>query len=432
MTEPNRLSATEAAGAIARGELTAERLVRSCLDRIAARNPQIHAWAHVDRDLALAQARGVDRGAVKGPLAGVPVGVKDMIDTADLPTEHNSPLYVGHRPSLDAACVTVLRAAGAVIIGKTETHEFAAGGALPRTRNPHDQAHTSGGSSAGSAAAVADFMAPLTLGTQTAGSCIRPASFCGVVALKPSFGVVSREGAKFYSVSLDTIGFYARAIADLQLLADVFAIARNDTPVARKPVSALRIALCRTAQWDQADADCRAVVEHAADALRAAGAAVTPLELPKPFERLPHLQRVLMRSEGRAAFLPEHRRFGARLHDEFRAHVENRDGYTRAMIREAADTIAACRPVFDDLAGAYDAVLTPSAIGEAPRDLNTTGDPLFNRMWTALHAPVINLPSGRGARGLPIGVSLVAPRWHDAELLAVAAVLEPILVPGAE
>jgi Asp-tRNA(Asn)/Glu-tRNA(Gln) amidotransferase A subunit family amidase len=431
MSEPNRLSASAAAAAIARGELSAERLAQSCLERIAVRDPLLHAWAFVDPALALAQARAVDRGEVKGALAGVPVGVKDMIDTADQPTQHNSPLYVGNRPSLDAACVTVLRAAGAVIIGKTETHEFAAGGTLPRTRNPHDPAHTSGGSSAGSAAAVADFMTPLSLGTQTAGSCIRPASFCGVYALKPSFGVVSREGAKTYSLSLDTIGFYARAIADLQLLADVFAIARDAAPVARKPASALRIALCRTAQWNQADADCRAVVEQAAETLRAAGATVTSLDLPKPFERLPHLQRVHMRSEGRAAFLAEDRRFGARLHDEFRAHVENRDGYTRVMIREAADTVAACRPVFDDLAGAYDAVLTPSAIGEAPRDLNTTGDPLFNRMWTALHVPVINLPAGRGARGLPIGVSLVAPRWFDLELLSVAAAIEPVLARAA-
>jgi len=422
---PSRLTATEAAAAIARRELTSVDLVQSCLDRIAEREQLVHAWAYCDPETALRQARAADRGELKGPLAGVPVGIKDMIDTADQPTQHNSPLYVGHRPALDASVVTILRAAGAVILGKTDTHEFAAGGALPRARNPHNPAHTAGGSSSGSAAAVADYMVPLAFGTQTAGSTLRPASFCGVCAMKPTYGTVGWQGAKHYSPSLDTIGWFARSVADLALVGEVLSIGRS--AAAAKPLASLRLGFCRTPMWDQASADCRSVVESAVAALRGSGVRVEEIDLPASFARLPGLQRILMRAEGKAAFMAEYRRFGDRLHREFRDQVDNADGYTREQIREAYDTVAAFRPVIDDLIGAFDAIVTPSAVGEAPHGHMTTGDPLFNRVWTALHVPCVTLPFGRGSAGLPIGIQLVAPRWHDCELLVAAAAVEAAL-----
>jgi Asp-tRNA(Asn)/Glu-tRNA(Gln) amidotransferase A subunit family amidase len=251
---PHRLSVTEAAVAIAAGNLTSEDLVRDCLARIEKREPVVRAWAALDPYRAIAEARELDRhfsrnGAV-GPLHGIPVGIKDMIDTADLPTQHNSPLYRGHRPGQDAACVAVLRAAGAMILGKTETVEFAAGGRKAPTTNPHDRCRTPGGSSSGSAAAVADFHVPLAFGTQTGGSLIRPASFCGLYALKPSWGLVSREGAKLASLSCDTIGWYAREISDLSLVAQVFQVV-STRPTAPS-TSALRIAICPSPQIDYA------------------------------------------------------------------------------------------------------------------------------------------------------------------------------------
>lgn len=420
MTALNELTASEAVAAVSAGQATVPAIVDASLARIGERQAAVKAFAFVDREIAMRQAR-----AARGPLAGVTVGVKDMINTADQPTQHNSNLYVGHRPAEDAAVVAILRAAGAVILGKTDTHEFAAGGRWPLARHPLDPARTPGGSSSGSAAAVADRQVQVALGTQTAGSTIRPGSFCGVVAFKPTFGVVSREGAKPYSYSLDTIGFYARAVEDIALLADVLAIARNDAPLQQKRLRDLNIGVARTAHWDRAEPASQRAVEATAAALAAAGARVTDVTLPQSFAALVDEQRVLMRHEGRAAFLAMHRVWGDSLNPDFAGHVRNTDGYTRDAIRRANDHVAAARPVFDDLAGAFDAVLTPAAIGEAPVG-EATGDPLFNRMWTALHVPAITLPGFSGPAGLPIGVQLVAPRWYDAELLQAAALIEPL------
>jgi Asp-tRNA(Asn)/Glu-tRNA(Gln) amidotransferase A subunit family amidase len=421
MTDPFRFAAAEAATAIADGRLSSEELVRSCLGRIAERDPLVRAWAYVDPLLALGQARERDRDRRTpwGPLHGVPVGVKDMIDTADMPTQHNSPIWVGRRPAQDASVVRLLRAAGAVVLGKTETHEFAAGGRLPVTRNPHDPACTAGGSSSGSGAAVGDFHVPLALGTQTAGSTLRPASFCGVFAMKPTWNTVSFEGAKHYSVSLDTIGWYGRSVADLALLAEALG-ALLERPAAPPRAGALRIALCRTPMWEKAEPASQAAVETAADRLRRAGAAVEELVLPPHFARLWEAQATIMRAEGRATFLADYKQNYAKLHQDFRNRVENADRFTPQQIAEALDLAAACRPEWDAIAGRYDAVLAPSAIGEAPRSLDTTGNPMFQRMWTALHAPSINIPGFKGPRGLPIGVTLGGPRYSDARLLAVA------------
>ena len=305
VTDLHELGAADAAAMIRAGTLTAERLVRACLDRIDARDPEIRAWTYVDRDHVLRQARELDRGTHRGPLHGIPIGVKDMIDTADMPTQHNSPIYVGHRPGQDAAAVSTLRAAGAVILGKTDTTEFAAAGRQSWTRNPHDPARTPGGSSAGSAAAVADHQVPLALGTQTGGSTIRPASFCGIFALKPTWGAVSREGVKLYSATLDTLTWFARAVPDLELMCDVFDI-HDDAPPAAATVAGLRIAVCRTPAWPEAEPGTPEALQDAAERLARAGATVTPLDLPPEFDALGGMQHIVHARRG-ADGVPEPR-----------------------------------------------------------------------------------------------------------------------------
>jgi Asp-tRNA(Asn)/Glu-tRNA(Gln) amidotransferase A subunit family amidase len=425
----NLLTATEIAARIRDGSITAEAVARDCLARIAERDPAVRAWSFVDPAAVLRQARELDKGPVRGPLHGVPIGVKDMIDTADQPTQHNSPIFTGHRPSLDAAPVATLRAAGAIILGKTDTTEFAAAGRWAATRHPRDLRHSPGGSSAGSAAAVADFQVPLALGTQTAGSTMRPASFCGVFAFKPTWGAVAREGLKVYAVTLDTLTWFGRSVADLQLMCDVFGIA-DDAPPAPVPVRGARIAVCRSPAWSFAQPGTEAAMAVAAERLRVAGAAVSMLDLPENFADLGFgVHQAVMFAEGRAAFLNLARTHPHLLHDDFHARVENRTGITRAKQLAAYDLAASCRPVFDAIARDYDAVLTPSARGEAPLAEAGPGDAVFNRMWTLLHVPCVNLPVGNGPGGLPVGVTLVGPRFADRQLLTTADAIAGAISP---
>ncbi len=416
----NELTATELSAAIAAGQVGVEDAARACLGRVAARDPAVRAWAFVDPAAVLRRARELDKLPRRGPLHGIPVGVKDVIDTADMPTQHNSPVFQGHQPALDAACVSTLRSAGAIILGKTDTTEFAAAGRRAATRHPQDGARSPGGSSAGSAAAVADSHVPLALGTQTAGSTMRPASFCGVFAMKPSWGAVSREGVKLYAASLDTVTWFARCAADLGLLCDAFAI-HDDAPPRPVHLPAARFALCRTPMWPQAQPGTPEAMAFAADRLRAAGAAVSELDLPSPFASLPAMQATIMLAEGRAAFLDLVRRHGEAAHDDFHARVENRTGITRAALLEAYDGAARGRVAFDALAAEYDAVIVPSARGEATAYEEGPGDAVFNRMWTLLHGPSVNVPAILGPTGMPVGVTLLAPRFRDRQLLAAAA-----------
>jgi Asp-tRNA(Asn)/Glu-tRNA(Gln) amidotransferase A subunit family amidase len=414
-----QLTASEAARAIEAGELTSEQLVTACLERIRERDGAVRAFAAVDEDLALAQARARDCEPARGPLHGIPIAVKDTIQTTGLPTQYNSPIFVNHRPAADACCVRTLRARGAVILGKTDTHEFAAAGRLPATRNPHDLRCTAGGSSSGSAAAVADDMVPLALGTQTGGSTIRPAAFCGIFGMKASFAATSFEGARTFSPTLDTLGWFARSVDDLALMADALGVLRDGWR-RRETAAGLRIALCRTPMWSQAEPAAQETLLESAEKLRRAGAVVEDLDLGAPFDQLNAWHDIVMQGDGRAAFLDLYVAFPALLHDEFKAKVENRLGITPRQLLDARDAIAACQPLFDALAAPYDAVLTPSAPGEAPQSLETTGMATFSRMWTALHVPCITVPAGRGPRGLPLGVQLVGPRLTDPALLGVA------------
>lgn len=416
-----KLDASELAPMLASGRLSSTELARACLERILERDEDVRAWSYVNPDAILAQAQVLDHGSYRGPLHGIPIGIKDVILTHDMPTQYNSPIYQGFQPRIDAAAVTTLRAAGALIFGKTDTVEFGANGRKAATRNPHDLARTPGGSSSGSGAAVADFHVPLALGTQTGGSMIRPASYCGVYGFKPTWGLVSREGAKMFSATLDTVGWFARSAADLNLLYDLFDPQRDGA--APFVLAGARIALCSSPVWQHADADTRAAWSEARELLRLAGAVVTELELPPEFNPMPEAHTVIMRCEARASFLAEYRGHFAQLHENFRAQVDNANGYTRQQLCNAYDSAAACRSAFDRIASQFDAVLTPSTVGCAPLGLDNTGPVTFNAIWSLLHVPIINIPGLQSAHGLPIGLSVTGPRFADRKVLGAASAI---------
>ena len=425
--DPALLTATQMLARLKSGALSAEALAAACLRRIASREDQVHAWSFLDPDFVLGRARALDQAGLKGRLSGLPIGVKDVILTEDMPTQYNAPAYRGFHPRIDAASVMTLRTDGALIFGKTATVEFAARGRKALTRNPHDFERTPGGSSSGSAAAVADFHVPLALGTQTGGSMIRPASYCGVWAIKPTWNLLSNEGAKRYSATLDTIGWYARSAADLGLVYDVFDLETEAPPPFR--VAGARIALCRSPVWDQAEPATRNALGEAGELLRAAGATVVDLELPASFANLAEVQNLIMRAEGRAAFLSEYRAHYDLSDPTLREEVENVDGFTRAQLLAAYDQAAACRPQFDRIAAEFDAVLTPSAVGEAPVGLAATGPWAFNAMWTLLHVPAVNIPGFAGPNGLPVGLTATGPRFADRKVLAAAEAIGRVF-PG--
>lgn len=408
---------------MAQGERSQQQVADS-LARIAARDAQVRAWLHVADVAALDAARRLDAESPRGSLHGVPIGIKDVFDTADMPTTHNSPLFSGHRPARDAAAVAVLRAAGAVILGKTDTTEFAAAGRDAATANPHDLSRTPGGSSAGSAAAVADGHVRIALATQTGGSTIRPASFCGVYGFKPTWGLVSREGMTFYAPGLDTVGWHARSVDDLDHLCTAFALA----PPPPLPARPLRIALCRTPWWDEAATDGKAALERTAAALRQAGATVEDVALPPLLADSRDAYRALLFREGAASFLPLARTRGALLHADFHERVASAAVYDDIALLRAWDMAAEGRRAVEALLSDFDALLTPSAPGIAPPG-RAPGNPIFNQLWTMLHLPVATLPLARGDHDLPIGISLVAPRCHDRRLLAVAHAVEALLAP---
>jgi len=418
-----RLTADALSARLRDGEITTELLARACLVRIAAREADVRAWSYVDPHAVIRQARELDKLPSRGKLHGIPIGVKDIYNTADMPTQHNSPIYAGHRPNTDAATVGTLRAAGALILGKTDTMEFASTGRLAATRNPHNLARTPGGSSSGSAAAVGDFHVPLALGTQTGGSLIRPASFCGVYAMKPTWNAVSAEGVKLISTTLDTVGWYGRSVADLALLADTFAL-QDDEPSSFQTVAGARILIDATAY--KADAASQEALAQAAQRLEAAGAVAVRRDLAEIFTPLDGIWEIVSRSEGRTAFLDLARLYPHLLHEEFMKRANNVGGFTRSELVRAYDTAAMYRVQFDRIAGDFDAVLTLSAAGEAPEG-RVQGDNSLNRDLTLLHVPCINIPAGLGPNNMPIGLTLTGPRYRDRHLLTVAAGIAPAI-----
>jgi Asp-tRNA(Asn)/Glu-tRNA(Gln) amidotransferase A subunit family amidase len=406
-----------AAERLARRELTAEALARDCLERIALREPEVHAFAHLDPEHVLAQARALDRGPVRGPLHGLPLGVKDVIDTFDAPTEYGSPIYRGHRPAADAGCVALARALGAVILGKTVSTEFATFPPGP-TANPRNLAHTPGGSSSGSAAAVADFMLPLAYGTQTSGSVIRPAAFCGVVGYKPSFGTLPRNGVKLLADSLDTVGIFACSAEDAALLIAALT-GRASLPIAHT-VPAPRLAVCRTPQWPAAQPETVALFEGLPGQLVRAGAYVGRLELPAPFAGLEAAQGTIWEYEMARNLADEFHRHRERIREPLRGQLAA--GWAIPAERyDAAKVLARdCRRMLADVFADYDALIVPAAPGEAPLGLQATGNPVFNRIWTLLHVPAVTVPWGNGPQGLPLGVQVIGRVGDDARALACA------------
>lgn len=423
MKKLNELSATAAARAIAAGEITSEALTAACLERIEEREGDVRAWEYIDPEAALAQARARDQEAPLGPLHGVPVGFKDIIDTADQPTAYGSPIYCGHRPAGDAACVALVRAAGGVVLGKTVTTEFAF--VNPgKTRNPHDPSHTPGGSSSGSAAGVADFMVPLAFGTQTGGSVIRPASFCGVVGYKPTHGQFSYAGVKLLAGSLDTLGAFARHVEDLALLRAALLAAPRAVAA---PPSPPRLGFCRTPWWDQADPSTQSAVAAAADRARGAGATVADVTLPGEFAALEDANQTIMFFEGRRSLAHEFANHEDKLSARLKASIPPDLAISYDAYQDAIAVAIDCRQRFNALLVDYDALIVPSAVGEAPESLESTGNALFNRPWTTIGAPCITLPAHRGGNGLPVGIQLVARTGADEALLAVAKWVETTL-----
>jgi Asp-tRNA(Asn)/Glu-tRNA(Gln) amidotransferase A subunit family amidase len=421
MTAPNRLTAAEAVAQLASGALTAEALTRACLERAAERQA-VKAWTWLDPEQALAQARAADRAGRPGLLAGLPIGVKDIIDTADMPTEHGSPIYRGNRPFADAACVALLRMAGATILGKTVTTEFA--NRFPgATVNPHNPAHTPGGSSSGSAAAVADFQVPVGLGTQTGGSVIRPAAFCGVVGYKPSFGEFSRAGIKLQCHNLDTLGVLSRTVEDLALLRA--ALTASPHRKIDRSAGAPRIGVCRTPAWDAAEPATQALIERSAARLAAAGARISEVSFAPEFADILDHHRRVFNFEAARNYAYEYEEHHDLVSQVLRDTVltPGRDLPLEAYV-EAIETAEAFRRHLDDIFAGVDVLLTPSAAGEAPAGLGSTGDPSFNSIWTLAWTPCVTLPAGAGPKGLPLGIQLVGPRFGDEALLDAAAWVE--------
>jgi Asp-tRNA(Asn)/Glu-tRNA(Gln) amidotransferase A subunit family amidase len=418
MNALNKLSATEAAARIAAGTLKSEALVQACLERIRERDSEVQAWAFIDPEAALSQARARDREPRRTRLHGLPVGVKDVFDTADLPTEYGSPIYRSNRTTCDAACVAQTRELGGVILGKTVTTEFAT--RHPgKTRNPHNLKHTPGGSSQGSAAAVADWMVPLAFGTQTTSSVIRPAAYCGVVGYKPSFGLVNRAGLKILSDSFDHVGILTRTVPDAALVVEELsgaAVTSFEAVQGFKP----RIGFCRTSYWGQADRPTREALEQAVPRLARAGARMTEIALDGEFARLVEVQNTISSHEMFRALAYERTRFPELISEALMGRLLGGGRVTRAQYEDAQAIAQRCRARLADVFRDCDALLSPSAIGEAPEGLDSTGDPVFGASWTVLHGPAVSIPAFRGPKGLPIGAQITGPFGRDSQTLLCA------------
>jgi Asp-tRNA(Asn)/Glu-tRNA(Gln) amidotransferase A subunit family amidase len=417
MMELWELNAHEVARQIEAGDLTAEALMRATLARIADREAEVQAWCHLDPEEALAAARALDKGSRRGLLHGLPIGFKDIFDTADMPTGYGSPIYAGHRPAWDCTPVALTRAAGGIVVGKTVTTEFAyfhPG----KTQNPHDSSHTPGGSSSGSAAAVGADMVSLATGSQTVGSVIRPASFCGVVGYKPTYGLVDMTGVKPFARSLDTCGLFARSVADAALFGRV--LTNRELGEGKAPETAPCLKFCRGPTWAEARPEGIAALEEAHRRLGRPG----DLALPADFDDLPEAQATIQFKEASASYFFEASTQADKLSDVLKAML--REGWAIPPERyDAAQRLARrCRGLLAEVFSKADTLITLSAPGEAPKGLATTGNPAFNKIWTLLGVPCISVPGLIGPRGLPIGIQVIGPLMSDAQTLRAAAWVE--------
>ena len=429
----NFLSAEDALKAIQDGEITSRELVQDCLDRIGEHDETIGAWVHLDPEYALRQAEDADerrqQGDSLGPLHGIPVGIKDIIDTADMPTESGTPLHAGRTPGSDAAVVEKLREAGAVILGKTVTTELAVY-SPGKTTNPHDASRTPGGSSSGSAAAVASFMVPLAVGTQTNGSVIRPASFCGVYGFKPTFGRISRHRMLAQSAVLDTVGVFGRTLADVSLIGDVLmefdSRDKSMRPQARPSLSRHladpppmepHLAFVRSPVWDQAEESSKNAHRELISAIEDS---VDIVELATGFSDAHEIHRRILEPDLARSFAREYRDGKDKLSPVLCEMIERGQQVPAVEYNDAVEQVDQLNEVLDELFMEYDAILTPATPGEAPVGLDSTGSPAFCTIWTLCHTPALSLPLLQGPNNMPIGVQLVGAKGDDGRLFRTA------------
>lgn len=434
------LSAADAARLVRDGAISSEQLVDACLARVREADKDVQAWTFIDPEHALAQARELDSsraaGRPLGCLHGVPVGIKDIFDTADMPTEDGTVLHAGRTPHEDAVAVRRLREAGAVIMGKTVTTELATY-APGKTRNPHNPSHTPGGSSSGSAAAVASMMVPIAIGSQTNGSVIRPAAYCGVYGFKPTHGLISRRGVLKLSRSLDHVGVFARSIEDIALVTEALAGFDEEDPdtrlraripfvqiAAEEPPLPPSVAFIKTPMWDQVEPEMREALSELVDSL---GDRVEEFTLPASAREALEFHRTVMEAEMAANLVAEYEKGRDRLSDTLRAQLERGRKLTALDYQIACARMPQVADGLEQLFDRYDAILTPSAPGAAPPGLGSTGNPVFCTLWTFAGMPALNLPLMQSAGGLPLGVQLVGKRGDDARLLRTARWLVALL-----
>jgi amidase len=420
----NVLSATKLSQLLGRGETTAVAIVESCLARIEARDATLRAWAYVDRDLALAQARARDAEPRRSPLHGVPIGIKDIFDTYDMPTSHGSKAFVGHRPTADSGIVALMRGAGLVILGKCATTEFAT--PIPiGVGNPRDLGRSPGVSSSGSAASVADDMTPLSLGSQTGGSTILPASFCGVVGFKASLTGLDRSGMRHLRPSLDSMGLFARELADIALLNSILSGRSAAEPP--KDVAQLRVGVCRTVNWSHAEPETIVALDSAAQTLRGAGARVTDAEMPPIFDDIEQSFQIIATVEGAHTMASDVAAHGATMNHWLQEMRRMGPTIDAARYEKAQLHAIECQRALGEIFERCDVIITPSACGEATRDLKGVSDSAFNRIWTLMHGPCISIPAFQGPHGMPVGIQVVGPVGSDARTIALAQSISGVL-----
>ena len=412
----NTLDVGSAVARLAAGEITSEALVADCLKRIAARDTDLCAWAFIDPELALIQARQCDGETPRGPLHGVPVGIKDILDTKDMPTEYGSVIHRGHRPVSDTRCVTALRNAGAVILGKTVTTEFASPVPIG-VRNPHDFGRSPGVSSSGSAAAVADYMVPVALGTQTGGSVILPAAFCGVFGFKGSLNAIDRGGIRHLRPSLDTLGFMTRSAEDMAIIYG--ALTASTVTPGDQPQSP-RIGICRTPWWDSAAPETDTAIETAERKLANIGAEVARVELPEVFANAEETFRVISSVEGVSALEEELANQFDVMNHWIKAGAEACLSWSDSDLQAAQTHAEKCRSVLGGIFDEFDVILTASTVGEATEDLVGISDSCFNRIWTMMHGPCVTIPAYSGPNGMPVGIQVVGRPGDDANVIEIA------------
>ena len=415
----NLLSANAAARLIASGEITSHQLVTDCLRRIRERDPAIGAWKFLDPDYALTQAIACDESQQTGPLQGIPIGIKDNFDTKDMPTEYGTAIYPGYRPGADTGSVAALRRAGAVILGKTVTSEFA--GPYPGpTLNPHDTARSPGVSSMGSAAGVADFMMPLANGTQTGGSVIRPAALCGIYGYKGSFNHLDGNGIRHIKPSIDTLGHFGRSLDDIELMRTVL-VGESFTPLT-PPSTPPRIGICRTSEWHAAKPETVSMINFCEERLRDIGAQVIQADLPPPFTKVMERSFDVIRMwELLIAHAGEIEHHISTFNPWFQGAVEQARGYSKTDFTEALEEASAVRDLLAEIFNGVDILITPSALGVAPTDLMSIETNNFNYLWTLMYTPCVSLPAFTGPHGLPIGLQVIGPQNEDQETLKLAS-----------